>query len=82
MLIYENLCENILFYNVAYKTLYGTKLLRVIFDKVDEYIRKCDCMTYLALFHSNEKYKKIFDRIRYLIILEKCLYKWYKNALL
>ena len=55
MLIYENLCENILFYNVAYKTLYGTKLLRVIFDKVDEYIRKCDCMTYLALFHSNEK---------------------------
>ena len=39
------------------------KPLHIIFDKVDGYIGK-----YLGLFHSDEKYEKIFDRIRYCYI--------------
>ena len=53
ILINEKPYEIILFYNVAYKTLYGAKPLRVIFDKVDGYIRKYDSTKYLGLFHSN-----------------------------
>ena len=30
--------KNLLIYNVVYKPLYGAEPLRVIFDKVDEYI--------------------------------------------
>ena len=41
-LLDEKSYENILIYNVAYKTPYGAKPLRIILDKVDEYIRKYD----------------------------------------
>ena len=41
-LLDEKSYENILIYNVAYKTTYGAKPLRIILDKVDEYIRKYD----------------------------------------
>ena len=47
-----------------------SKLLCITFDKLDGYIRKCDGTKYLALFHSNEKYERIFVRIRYLIMLK------------
>ena len=43
---------------VAYKNSCDVKLLRIIFDKVDEYIRKYDKSKYLTLFQS-----KIFGRI-------------------
>ena len=33
-----------------YKTLYGTKLLRIIFDKIHGSIRRCDSTKYLAFF--------------------------------
>ena len=42
----------------------GANLLRIIFDKVDRYIRNYDRTKYLKVIHSNEKYGKIFDRIR------------------
>ena len=40
------------------------------FDKVDECIRKYDGTKYLTLFHSHEKYERLFDRIRYLIMFK------------
>ena len=39
-----------------------------IFDKASGYIRQYDKTRYLALLHSDEKYKKKFDRIRYLML--------------
>ena len=68
ILINEKSYENILIYNVVHKTLYGAKSLRIIFDKVDGYIRKNDNFKYVALF--DIKYKVIFDRIRYPIMLK------------
>ena len=32
--------ENILIFDVTYKTLYHTKLLHIVFDKVNGYVRK------------------------------------------
>ena len=40
ILLEERSCENILIYEVAYKTPYGAKLLCINFDKVDRYTRK------------------------------------------
>ena len=61
--------KNILIYNVAYKTQYGAKPLHIIFNKVDGYIRNYDKTRYLQLLHSsNEKYERMFDGFRYLIM--------------
>ena len=57
---------NILIYDVAYKTTYSAKLLHIIFDMVDGYVRKYDRTKYLALFHFDKQDEKIFDTIRYL----------------
>ena len=46
---------NILIYDAAFKTLYDTKPLRIIFDKVDGYFRKYDMTKYRRLFHPDEK---------------------------
>ena len=56
--------ENILMYSVSYKTSYGAKPLCIIFYKIDGYFRKYDSSKYVALFHYNKKYKRIFERIR------------------
>ena len=61
--------ENILVYDILYKTSIGTKPLRVRFDKIDEFIRFYDGITYLTLFGS-EKYDAIYNRIRYLLTLK------------
>ena len=53
----EKSYENFLIYNVACKTLFGRKALQIMFDKVDQYIRKYDSINYLALFHSDEKHE-------------------------
>ena len=37
----EKSYENILVYNISYKS-FGAKLLRIRFDKVDEFVRVCD----------------------------------------
>ena len=60
--------EKILIFNVACKTQPGEKPLHIIYNKVDEYIIKDDSTKYLALFNfGDEKYRRSFDRVRYLI---------------
>ena len=54
------------------------KPLCVIFDKVDEYIRKYDRTEFLRFFHSDEKYEIIFDRIRYKKQYYSCLFSYMK----
>ena len=65
-MIDEKSYENILVYNVSYKTLIDAKLLHVRFDKIDELIRVYDGVRYSVLFR-NKKYDFIYNRIRYLI---------------
>ena len=61
--------ENILVYNISYKSLVDYKPSRIGFDKIDGFIRFYDGTRYLALFGS-EKYDSIFNRIRCLIIVK------------
>ena len=68
ILLNEKSYQNILIYNIWYKTPYGAKPLGIIYDKVDGFIRKYDGIKYLALPHS-EIYVRIFDRIRFLFML-------------
>ena len=42
VLLNEKSYENILIYDVSYKTLIGTKPLHIMFDKVDGFIRDYD----------------------------------------
>ena len=53
------------------KTLIGPKPLRIIFDKIDRFIRIYDGTRYLTLFCS-EKYA-IHNRVRYLISLKNSI---------
>ena len=69
ILIDEKSHENILMYDFSYKTLIGSKPLRIRFDKIDGFIRIYDGTRYLTLF-SSEIYIAINDRIRYLISLK------------
>ena len=69
ILIDQKSFENILVYNISYKTLIGSKPLRITFNKIDGVIRVCDETRYLVLFGA-EKYdfiEFIYNRIRYLI---------------
>ena len=66
VLLYEKSYENILIYDIVYNTLIGGKPLRIVFDKVDRFIRKFDGNKYLELFGS-EKYDAIFDGMRYVL---------------
>ena len=68
ILLNEKSYNNISIYHATYKTSYDQKPFCIILYKVDGYIRKHDSTKYLALFRSDEKYERIFDRIRYLII--------------
>ena len=44
-------CENILIYNISYKTSTGPKPLRISFNKIDGFVRVLDVKTkYLVLF--------------------------------
>ena len=59
--------ENILIFHAVHKPPYGVKPF--IFDEVDGYIRNNDRAKYLELFLSNQKFERMFGRIRYLIML-------------
>ena len=61
--------ENILIYDMSYKTLIGSKTLRIRFDKIDGVIRIYDGIKNLTLSGS-KKYDAIYDRVRYLISLK------------
>ena len=58
--------KNILVYGILYKTLFGSKPLRIRFDEVIGFIGTDDLIIYLVLF-GPEKYDAICNRIRYLI---------------
>ena len=53
ILIDEKSHENILIYEISYKTLVGAKPLRIRFDKIDVFIRIFDQNRYLTLFSSS-----------------------------
>ena len=55
--------KNHMTYDFSYKTLIGSKPLRIRFDKIDGFITIYDGTRYLTLFGS-EKYDAIYDRIR------------------
>ena len=61
--------ENILVYDILYKTLIDSKHLCIRFHKIDGFIRIYDGTRYLTLFGS-EKYDAIYNRIKCLINLK------------
>ena len=61
--------ENILIYDILYKTLIDSKPLCIRFHKIDEFIRIYDGTRYLTLFGS-EKCDTFYNRIRCLISLK------------
>ena len=69
ILLNEKSYESILICNVSFKTLIGTKSLRIMFDKVDGFIGDYDGTRYLILFRL-DKYNVIYDRIIYVIGLK------------
>ena len=82
ILIDEKSYENILVYNISYKTLIDAKPLRIRFDKIDGFIRVYEATRYLVLFGS-KKYDFIYNMIRYLISVKSgatCYFSYlYKN---
>ena len=70
ILIDEKSHENTLIYDISYKTLIGSKPLRIRFDKIDGITRIYDGARYLRLF-GTKKYDAIYDRIRCLTSLKK-----------
>ena len=62
----EKVHENILVYDISYKTLIGAKPLCIRFDKVDGFNRAYNETRYLVLF-GPEKFDSIYDRIQYLM---------------
>ena len=61
--------ENILIYDISYKTLIDSKPLRIRLDKIDGFIRIYNGTRYLTLF-GFKKYDAIYNRTRYLINLK------------
>ena len=64
--------DNILIYDISYKTLTEAKPLLVRFDKIDGFIRIYDGTRYLTLFGS-DKYDAIYNRIRHFISLKSSI---------
>ena len=62
----KNHSNNILVYNISYKSLIGAKPLHISFNKVDRFIRVFDGTRYLILF-GPEIYDAIINSIRYLL---------------
>ena len=62
-LLEEKSYENILVYNILYKTLIDVKPLHIRFNKVNGFIWVYDRNSYLVLF-GPEKYDFIHNRIR------------------
>ena len=62
--LYKEKKENILIYDILYKTSTGAKPLRIRYDKIDGYIKIRDKIRYLVLF--DDWCDNIYDRIKYL----------------
>ena len=54
ILIDGKLYENILVYNISYKSLIDSKPLRIRFDKIDGFTRVYDGVRYLVLIRSEK----------------------------
>ena len=61
----HKISENILIYDISYKTFMGGKPLRIWFEKIDGFIKIYDGIRYLVLFGS-KRYDATYNRIRYL----------------
>ena len=70
ILIDEKSHENILIYNISYKTLIDPKPLGIRFDIIDGFIRIYDGTRYLTSFDS-KIFEAISNKSRYLINLKK-----------
>ena len=69
ILIDEKSQENVLIYDIWYKSLIGSKPLCIRFNQIDGFIRVYDGTGYLTLFGS-KKYDAIYDGIRCLASLK------------
>ena len=66
ILLDEKKHENILIYDISYKTTFlGSLPLRIMFDKIDGFIKNYDRSIYLVLF--SYLYEEICNKIKYLI---------------
>ena len=72
----ENSHENILIYDIPYKTFMDAKLLSIRFDKLDGFIKIYDGTRYIVVFDP-KRYDAIYNRIRYLVSKKKCCYIYY-----
>ena len=71
--------ENILVYNISYKSLIDSMPLRIRFDKVDGFIRGYDGIRYLVLTGS-QKHDSIYNRTGYFISVKNDItYKFSQN---
>ena len=70
-MIDEKSHENILIYDISYKTLIGSKPFWIRFDKTDGIIRIYDGTRYLTLFRT-KKFDAVYDTIRYLKSKKHC----------
>ena len=68
----EKSYENILVYDILYKTLIGAKPLHIMFDKVDGFIRVYDGPRYLVSYFSIK-----YQMMPFTIGLKKKSKKWY-----
>ena len=64
---YEKNLENILVYDISYKTFMGKKPLRIWFDKIDGFIKIHGRIRYLV------EYNEIDDKIKNLISEKSCI---------
>ena len=71
ILLDKKICENILIYDVSYKTVMGSKPLHIWFDGIDGFMKIYDGIRYLVLLGHNW-FDEIFDSVKYLITS----YKW------
>ena len=72
ILIEEKSHENVLIYDISYKTLIGSKPLHIRFNKTDGIRRINDGTQYLTLF-GTKKYDAIYNRIRCLLNLKSSI---------
>ena len=79
--------KNILFYDILYRTLFGSKPLQISFDEVDGFIRVYDGIIYLALFVLENMMsfvikldilltKKVLLHMYFLIIMQKSKFSY------
>ena len=61
----EKSYENILIYDISYKTFMCAKQVRIRFNKIDGFIKIYDGTRYLVLF-GPERYDAIYDWIKYI----------------